>query len=457
MSKKILFSDLIELNTTLNIDNKYIFYKKECIYFLNVDFNCFSFSKDSVQIVKNNMSMMMNMPIKLSVDNLIIKEMAIRFYHCNFQEELPPFYATIKMLYRCKFEYPYKIDNSILHKKCYIHTISEECNIEGGEIENLKLVDKSCNKKYYINRQYGGNFRQTKITNLIIKNTIFFENFKLHNCEIKNIEIENTDFNKHADFFKSIFHQGVTKNKNIYFKGINFKGLAIFGDTVFKRVVIFKYVTFESFSHFRETNFNKGLNLDYCNIQQEINFFNSKGIDTKESILNTSQETYRIIKHNFEKIGNKIEANKYFALELEKRKNNLKKERPRKWTDYIVFQVHWYSSSFGTSWFRTLIWILMVGLISTGITNYYEWIHYNIFFKHVYLLITESLPWYDCFLNIYLFITSQSSWSNFFANIYLLSKNEVLQLSPFMFIFNKILLGYLYYQFVISIKKDVRK
>ena len=227
-------------------------------------------------------------------------------------------------------------------------TSNTEVNIVGGAIENLNIINSIFVGKFYINKQYGNNKKEIKIGELKICDSKFKENFKLHNARVNIFSVEDTDFEKHADFFKSTFMSGVFpegKDENvaendICFKAINFRGLALFGDTKFERKLIFKYVTFESYSHFRRARLEKGLDLDYSNIQNEMNFFDVQHLDTKEAKNNTSQETYRIIKNNFEKIGNKIEANKYLALELEQKKIALKSEVPRQWLDYLVFEAH---------------------------------------------------------------------------------------------------------------------
>lgn len=315
------------------------------------------------------------------------------------------------------------------------------------QIHKLVIFSSKINGKFYINKQYGGNDKNISIDTLKITNTIFGENFKLHNTNVNIINIEDTDFNKHADFFKSKFEQGTLEkdeeesiNENdIGFKAINFKGLALFGDSEFKEKLIFKYVTFESFSHFRKAKLYKGLDLDYSNIQNEMNFFDVQKLDTKEAKSNTSQETYRIIKHNFEKIGNKIEANKYFAFELEQKKINLEINKSSKWTDYIVFQINWLSSEFGTNWLRVLGLICCIGIMTVG-------------FIHFELL-------KQLFFNPSLFKLEyvMKAFNEFFQYLYILNKSEALTSHPATLLFNKITLGYLYYQFLISIRKDTRK
>lgn len=240
-------------------------------------------------------------------------------------------------------------------KLCYFELI-------GGSINDLIIQNVEIASKFYVNKQYRGNSDLTKITNLKIDSTIFKENFKLHNCEVDNAIIEDTDFEKHADFYKSTFKYGLSDNddKSIYFKALNFKGLALFGDCTFNEKLCFMYITFENFSHFRRAVFSKGLDLDYSNIQKEMNFFGIKGLDTEQSIKNTSQETYRIIKYNFDKIGNTIEGNKFFSLEMKKHKDELFdsswKENIQK---KIVFWLNEKISNFGRSYVKPIIHIFV--------------------------------------------------------------------------------------------------
>lgn len=323
-----------------------------------------------------------------------------------------------------------------------------ETNIVGGSIQELNIINSIFIGKFYINKQYGKNKKEIQIDNLSISDSTFEENFKLHNANVKVFSIENTDFERHADFFKSSFFTGTLledKKENINdgdigFKGINFRGLALFGDTTFKRKLIFKYVTFEGYSHFRKAKLEQGLDLDYSNIQNEINFFDLQLLDTDEAKKHTSQETYRIIKHNFEKIGNKIEANKYLALELEQRKiilenctNNIQER-----LDLLVFKVNWISSEFGTNWLKPLGFIFITSLVTIW------FLHFSLFIE----LIKDP--------NIFKFEYIEKALKELFQYMYILNKNDKFLSSPGVVLFNKALLGYFYYQFLISIRKNTK-
>ncbi|CAA6808271.1 MAG: Unknown protein [uncultured Sulfurovum sp.] len=182
----------------------------------------------------------------------------------------------------------------------------------------------------------------------------------------------------------------------------------------------------------RRAKFYKGVDLDYTNIQEEMNFFAVENLDTKESKKETSQETYRIIKHNFEKIANKVEANKYHALELEKKledSNNPLSER-------LVLWFHWFFSRNGTNWMLPLFFIILIGMST-------------VLFIHLDSLVIQDFRNWDLW---------KRGLSESFKYIYILYKdNDLWDNHPIIFALNKFFLGYLYYQFLIAVRKDTRK
>tara|TARA_R110002049_G_scaffold29552_14_gene100440 strand:- start:7398 stop:8558 length:1161 start_codon:yes stop_codon:yes gene_type:complete len=288
-------------------------------------------------------------------------------------------------------------------------------------LESLIFEECVFEKRCYINNQYETNTALIEINRIVIKKTVFKENFKLHNTVIGYFHIEDTDFIKNADFFKSVFESG--KDNNINFVAINFHALALFGNTEFKQLLQFKYVTFKGYSHFRSALFKQGFDLEYANIEQEMNFFDIRGLDRKDSKKTTSQETYRIIKHQLQKVGNIIGANKYHSLELSKRRQQLSFYS----FDYLVLLFHWVSSNHSQSWLLPLIWIFIVGsLTSWGVAN----------------SCSEC-----CFYQI----------EHIFKYISIFNLDDCLKKLPIIFVMNKVSLGYLYYQFLTAIRKDTRK
>jgi len=403
--------DLEEFNfTELDFTHPNASFKENGVQFINMDYSnkTFKITEDfitqCIKAIENN---------ELLIDNDKSTKIEVNFKNCKFSNFI------IK-------------DQNI--KADILFDYDEKSN--NLEIAKFIILDSTLGGKFYINKQYSGNNQILKIDSFKIENTNFKENFKLHHTNLSEFNIEDTDFNKHADFFKSKFFKGIliedkTKKINsgdIGFKAINFKGLALFGDTEFYKKLIVQYVTFESFSHFRKAKLHGGLDLDYSNIQNEMNFFDVEKLDTPKAKNNTSQETYRIIKHNFEKIGNKIEANQYHVLELSKNRKNIWSRiwssEKFSWTLLqrgIVSLIHLASSGHSSSWMITLFWILVVGLT----TNYYlcGYIKLDTIFKYISII----------------------------------TKMDDFHSDHIVFLLNKVSLGYLYYQFLTSIRKDTRE
>lgn len=304
---------------------------------------------------------------------------------------------------------------------------------EISQISKIVINKSNFCGKFYINKQDDNKTNQLKITRLEIDKVNFEQNFKLHNCLIDEVFIKDVDFQKNADFYKSKFIKGIDEN-DIYFKSINFKSLALFGDTEFFEKLIFKYVTFEGHNHFKSAKLHKGLDLEYTNVQKEINFYGIEILDK----TTTSQETYRIIKNQFEKLNNKIEANKYHALELDQRKKELETDKLNNLSEYLVFKIHDLSSKHSTSWFRTVLCIMIISFFTIFL------VHFDIakdLFFHPSNFRFEYLA---------------KIWSEFWQYINITNLDK-LKDKPFILFFNKVSLGYLYYQFITAVRKDTRK
>ncbi len=407
-----------------------------------------------------------------TIDNIVIKDLKrVTFKNCEFTY-LPTIdheniwyvefdnctFGTENMDWSKNILSPGNVNKKVYLKECEIGSfnigdirdIRYNRNIElcyflltGGEIEELTIENVEIASKFYINKQYDGNDQQTKIGEVVIRNSIFKENFKLHNCEVQRSIIKDSDFEKHADFYMSEFHRGIDdEDPIIYFQALNFKGLALFGDCKFDEKVVFKYITFEGYAHFRRAYFAKGLDLDYANIQQEMNFFAAAGLDSKVSKINTSQETYRIIKHNFDTLGNRIEANKYHSLELDTKRRNVFHQPGSKFQkaeEFLTYNIHWLFSDHSKSWAIPLFWIFIVSVIVDCLinvpyeayTSFWEYIKYC--FEYIFIC-REYNP-------KYLSILSNTSIDEY----------------PKIFLFHKVSLGYLYYQFLLAVRKDTKK
>lgn len=281
--------------------------------------------------------------------------------------------------------------------------------------------------------------------NLIIQHSTFNKRVVLNNKDFTNcvLNFENTTFNGFVDFSHTIF-------EDVTFSNSNFNNKVTFRDSVFLNEV-----------DFRDTSFNDEANfLDISSEEKE----NSEGQPKIVAVSN--RETARILKYQFEKLGNKIEANKFHALELNERRMELEKKPSKNWQEYLVFKFHSWSSDHSTNWFVVLIWILLVGLSSSFLLTSPIWFLVGSFVLYHF---ATAISYNRSFLlSAFLFVFT-IAMINYDAvtigcvldNISLLELNHTAEKTSWwdkaVILLNKISLGYLYYQFLMSVRKDTRK
>jgi len=183
----------------------------------------------------------------------------------------------------------------------------------------------------------------------------FNSKFKLVKSEAKELEILDVDFGKGCSFFQTEF--GVFNiKKSTFFDYTIFEECKFGLGTDNQNPSLFTFVTFERFSNFRSAIFASGLNIDKTNFLEPPNF-----LGAQVPIEGSSRETFRIIKHSFDSVGNYLEANNFFAREMECYRFELSKEKGL----YIEKSIFWFNSLFSN--FGQSIWRPVTGIIVTSI------------------------------------------------------------------------------------------
>ena len=182
---------------------------------------------------------------------------------------------------------------------------------------------------------------------------VFNDKVQIQNCEFKTeISFLNTKFKKLADFENTQF-------KKVNFERTDFAGITIFTNTSFKKDIDFKFTKFLDTVIFREAKFLKKLNLQDSIRDGELNFLKineDKELDVK------NRETARIIKDSFEQQNNIIEANRFYALEMKERENELTWKYDL--LEKFVFKLHGVSSNYSQNWIFPLSLIFIIGFIA---------------------------------------------------------------------------------------------
>jgi len=386
-------------------------------------------------------------------------------------------YTNSQFDYTCKFKDSIEFNNVDFLNALFDINKSNN-NLEENYIKFLKLNNCKFKNKFILNDYRIGTF--------ICIDSLFKEKFEFKRNKLQIFFIDNSNFEKLVDFFKSNFKE-FKIHKSIFKAFVGFEK-CIYGtkNNLKKEIAIFKYVTFTDFLNFRNSKFKSGLNIDSINVKEAPNF-----LKIKVKSKHTNRETFRIIKHSFDKIGNIIEANKFYRKEIQKREKELEEKIPKKFFDWIIFKAHDISSKHSQNALLPLFWIFIISYMYSYIFNFlgnkncYINILHNKFLNSIvhYIYSTDMIHLFMLsFLMSLPFIVANSFIKKnyyflfwiFTTFIYIhLTKDYTLSIvsnnmNPFSIITEKgelnfhellyrITIAYLMYQFIISIRQNTRR
>jgi hypothetical protein len=248
-------------------------------------------------------------------------------------------------------------------------------NSEGYQtsVKNIHISECTIESKFMLN--------SCKIGELKFENSEFKNKMEFKENTVNIFEINNTNYRKLVDCYKTTF------NNFIIIKSI-FDDFVGFEDCIFSNNAKFRYATFMSFINFRNAQFVDGLDLQHINLKEPPNFLNSTVSDK-----NTNRETFRIIKYSFDKVGNFIEANKFYEMEMLKLKKELSTKR--KGATYCLLRTYEITSKFGQSYVRPVAFTVITALI--------YWLLIYLYEKKVFSIecpiISLPIEYLFCFLN----------------------------------------------------------
>jgi hypothetical protein len=188
--------------------------------------------------------------------------------------------------------------------------------------------------------------------------TIFENKVEFKRNEVGSFTLFDTNFLKLSDFYRSKFLE-------FRIEQCIFAEFAVFEECEFGQVensdkklqAQFNFVTFEGFVNFRRAKMYSGLDIEKINYSRPINFLNVTIGDP-----NTTRETYRIVKSSFEKAGNNLDANKYFALELSKYREELKETGTKR--EKFIYWFNELVSDYGQNYVRPIYWIMALAFLN---------------------------------------------------------------------------------------------
>lgn len=341
---------------------------------------------------------------------------------------------------------------------CSINEI-EEIVFINCILDALKIDDKSFIKKVRLN----GSTVQDRFE--ILKKNIEFLDFsdstfdgkvKIKECsKIDEVIFKNTRFKDLADFYNTHFYV-------VDFEKTTFEDISVFTEATFHDDVNFIYTTFGKLALFRKTVFTKTVDFEDAIFKEEANFLNLEA-----SMAN--RETARIIKNSFEKQNNILEANKFYALEMQEREKelNILAIKGKSITDWVIFKLHSISSDHSQSWFLALVWIVIITLLfsfwknidtdqkvleMTFLAGELGIILFIIMPKTKYMKQMFSLGFMALLLINYLVVVP--SFLEDIVKVIDLKNDNAITFSVLLF---KVTIAYLIYQFIVSVRQNTRR
>ena len=258
-------------------------------------------------------------------DRLTLK--SSQFHHCEFMQELA-------------------IGSADLKKLLFVGEPSAPNSLSDVEIEDCSFAERLVLNEFHISK-------------LRITKTKFESKLELKGATISDLSIFDCNF---TGIFDAHGLKACELNieKCIFEDFVGFEQCHFGTNEIDSCPATFRHTTFLGFVNFRDANFLSGLDIQYINSTATPNFLNATINPAK-----TNRETFRIVKHSFDRLGNQLEGNKAFALEMKKYGEEL---RNSGWTqERLIFQLNEWISDFGQSYLRPIGWIFFTSLLYSAL------------------------------------------------------------------------------------------
>ncbi|RXJ84278.1 hypothetical protein [Arcobacter sp. CECT 8985] len=475
MFKTELENKIIEFkDITFTKENKYIIDKLYKIKFFD---NCifeFDFKINSEKTYYFEKCKFSN---KLIIKSCNLFDENELFDNCDINKiEINDEEINFKLFNFCKIN-KLNANRVIFKKKPFFDTFNnlfKRKNINEQVYKNLNFYDCKFEKEFFIGQK-------SRIDTLKFLSCSFFSKLNISvEYPIEKLKIQFCTLNNKVDISKNIIKKDLCIensifNENIILDNSNVDGLLL-KENIFNKLfsmadtkIDFFISEKDSFEmlNLRRTNFNK---LDL----EKIHYIGKSDLLGIEGKIQ-NRETARIIKDSFEQQNNIIEANKYYAIEMKKREEELTKDlkEGKNFFEWLVFKVHGISSNHSQDWLLALFWIISFTFSIGMITNDFEKYHISFinlipsFFIFIMSLIIASIQ--IEFKNILLIIFGFISYGLYSIiscdfNLY----NVTNHINPFSVmdswknitfseLIYKIIIAYLIYQLIISIRQNTRR
>lgn len=361
----------------------------------------------------------------------------------------------------------------------------DKLTIKHLNLENLLIHKCIIGSDFLLNDKLWKKDEIFGIKNLNFSESTFQGKVKIQFYEIsEEANFYNTKFKDLADFYR-------TKFNKVVFERTDFEKVAVFSEAVFNQDVNFKYAKFLGYSVFRDTIIKGKFDLrnTIFDTDADANFLDitseerKKDKETQEFygdpkvIQVANRETARIIKNFYEHSSNIIEANKFYALEMQKREEELNKGIKN--FDWLIFKIHGISSDHSQSPFLALLWIFNVTILYIILSNAGILQKHNLYILPIGFAAISIL--YFCTIELIGYKYKKQIFSGLFLIFLFTSHFLIIQssltcllncladkINPFSImttpdiitfglLIYKTIIAYLIYQFIVSVRQNTRR
>ncbi|MDN5110835.1 pentapeptide repeat-containing protein [Aliarcobacter butzleri] len=479
LNKKIVIKEFVFDDCQ---DYAYILSKIEKVEFEKCTFNNdFNFIENKIYHFKS-----CNFENELTISNCQTFENESLFFDCEFKKvvNIKSVTINIELFKNCRIEilnaynctFNKKIINDIWEKckgiklnslrfhNCIIKEDFYLANSSNSYYENLIFLNCTFEREFDLYLDFN-----LKINKIQLFSCNFESEFKINVAKIKWLEIQNTIFSGNVDLGSNIIEIFDLKSSN-FTKNCNFY------NTSFVKYNDFRFTTFNQSVNFSKAKFN---NIDFgdTNFLSFVDFSEIKNIENEqiecEKIEN--RKTARILKSKLDESNNIIESNYFYSIEMKKREKELEEDirEGKNFFEWLVFKIHGLSSNHSQDWLLALFWIISFTLLSVTIEKIFSshiglsdkcvvsfLIFSMIVISNIYLANSKKV-YYLIFIAIYFFI-----YLIFTEDLYLKCFSKTL--NPFSLmqandpingieLLYKIIIAYLIYQLIISIRQNTRR
>jgi hypothetical protein len=323
----------------------------------------------------------------LYIDNWQLEDVAVFFDECVFYNsfDITPIQMFQKvtdcLFAECEFKSVVRVS------PIEINSIFEDSLFLGCDFKKSLRLENSIFKKIPF---LGLEQRELKLSTLEIYDCNFDGGFKLNSMHISYLWIENTNFLVGFWMLKAnittlncinvvidcLFDASNSLFVRAKFNRTKFLDVADFEEVKFGKIsgeflnssedtTQFKYVTFMNAANFKNTSFSYGLDFENVDLREQPNFLKSN-INPHD----TNRETFRIIKYSFDSRGNKIEAGKYHAYEMNAYINEL--SFSKNFWQLVILHANNLISRFGQSYIIPFSLLMTSIVLYSGLFDLYQ-------------------------------------------------------------------------------------